>query len=122
MALDEAETQPHQSGQFPEVGDANMEEGEPGAFLLAGQADRGRFFGHGLSDGGPEHQGHAQKQREAGEVLGRAELGPLQLEAKATPLQISQLFLNGIITSDKFCLTRYGRLILSWSRRPLRLR
>jgi hypothetical protein len=29
---------------------------------------------------------------------------------------------NGLITNDKFCLTRYGKLQLSWWRRPLRLR
>jgi hypothetical protein len=29
---------------------------------------------------------------------------------------------NGIITNDKFCLTRWGKLQLSWWRRPLRLR
>lgn len=30
--------------------------------------------------------------------------------------------LNGIITNDKFCLTRWAELELSWWRRPLRLR
>ena len=30
--------------------------------------------------------------------------------------------LDGLITNDKFCLTRRGRLVLTWSRRPLRLR
>jgi len=29
---------------------------------------------------------------------------------------------NGLITNDKFCLIRRGRLTLSWWRRPLRLR
>ena len=29
---------------------------------------------------------------------------------------------DGIITNDKFCMTRYGKLQLSWWRRPLRLR
>ena len=29
---------------------------------------------------------------------------------------------NGLITNDKFCLSRTGRLTLSWSRRPLRCR
>jgi cytochrome c oxidase subunit 2 len=31
-------------------------------------------------------------------------------------------YLNGMITNDKFCLTRRGALGLSWWRRPLRLR
>ena len=30
--------------------------------------------------------------------------------------------LNGLITSDKFCWSRYGQLHLDWWRRPLRLR
>jgi hypothetical protein len=30
--------------------------------------------------------------------------------------------LNGIITNDKFCCTRWSQLQLSWWRRPLRLR
>jgi hypothetical protein len=29
---------------------------------------------------------------------------------------------DGIITNDKYCMTRYGKLQLSWWRRPLRLR
>jgi hypothetical protein len=29
---------------------------------------------------------------------------------------------NGIITNDKFCCTRWGKLLLSWWRRPQRLR
>jgi hypothetical protein len=29
---------------------------------------------------------------------------------------------NGLITNDKFCMSRSGRLTLSWSRHPLRLR
>ncbi len=30
--------------------------------------------------------------------------------------------LNGMITNDKFCCTRWSQLQLSWWRRPLRLR
>jgi len=30
--------------------------------------------------------------------------------------------LDGLITSDKFCWTRYVQLRLNWWRRPLRLR
>ena len=48
--------------------------------------------------------------------------------ATLTAFQASQLFgfamklLNGTITNDKFCMTRWGRVELSWWRRPLRLR
>jgi hypothetical protein len=37
-------------------------------------------------------------------------------------LSTALLELNGMITNDKFCLTRRGALGLSWWRRPLRLR
>ena len=37
-------------------------------------------------------------------------------------LGISKEKLNGLLTNDKFCLSRYGRLHLNWWRRPLRLR
>ena len=36
--------------------------------------------------------------------------------------QIPYRQLNGMITNDKFCCTRWGELHLSWWRRPLRLR
>ena len=34
----------------------------------------------------------------------------------------SEATLNGMITNDKFCCTRWSQLQLSWWRRPLRLR
>ena len=37
-------------------------------------------------------------------------------------LTIAESFFNGLITNDKFCLTRRGQLKLTWWRRPLRLR
>ena len=37
-------------------------------------------------------------------------------------LQAVEHGLNGLITNDKFCLSRTGRLALSWWRYPLRLR
>jgi hypothetical protein len=49
--------------------------------------------------------------------VGRLKAGQQQpLFAKAEEV------LNGMITNDKFCLTRWGALELSWWRRPLRLR
>ena len=35
---------------------------------------------------------------------------------------VTKVKLNGMITNDKFCCTRWGQLHLSWWRRPLRLR
>jgi hypothetical protein len=37
-------------------------------------------------------------------------------------LGVAEGELNGIITNDKFCLSRQGELQLTWWRRPLRLR
>ena len=37
-------------------------------------------------------------------------------------LGVAEASLNGVITSDKFCWSRYGQLRLAWSRRPMRLR
>lgn len=50
------------------------------------------------------------------------------LTTSLTIAQASKLFgitkdkLNGTITNDKFCLSRWGEMQLSWWRRPLRLR
>jgi hypothetical protein len=43
-------------------------------------------------------------------------------EIKAITFEIAKHFFNGLITNDKFCLTRRGQLQLTWWRRPLRLR
>jgi hypothetical protein len=50
------------------------------------------------------------------------------LTTSLTIAQASKLFgitkdkLNGTITNDKFCLSRWDEMQLSWWRRPLRLR
>jgi hypothetical protein len=44
------------------------------------------------------------------------------LEVEATGFQAPEQGFNGLITNDKFCLIRTGRLALSWWHRPLRLR
>jgi hypothetical protein len=38
------------------------------------------------------------------------------------PLHASMVLLNGMITNDKFCMIRQGRVKLRWSRRPYRFR
>ena len=38
------------------------------------------------------------------------------------PLYTSMVLLNGMITNDKFCMIRQGRVQLRWSRRPYRFR
>jgi hypothetical protein len=43
-------------------------------------------------------------------------------EVPAAPLEILEGRFNGLITNDKFCLSRHVRLKLTWSRYPLRLR
>jgi hypothetical protein len=44
------------------------------------------------------------------------------LDTEATRLEVREHRLNGLITNDKFCLSRTGRLALTWWRRALRLR
>jgi hypothetical protein len=43
-------------------------------------------------------------------------------QVKAMLFEIAEHLFNGLITNDKFCLTRTGKLRLSHWRRPLRLR
>ena len=38
------------------------------------------------------------------------------------PLHSSMILFNGMITNDKFCMIRQGRVQLRWSRRPYRFR
>src|SRR4029450_7190637 len=47
-----------------------------------------------------------------------------QFQAKPAPVvfEIFEHLLNGMITNDKFCCTRWDSLRLSWWRRPKRLR
>jgi hypothetical protein len=49
---------------------------------------------------------------------------PLHLTDPSTQemLQRAKVVFNGTITHDKFCMTRTGRLHLTWWRRPLRSR
>jgi hypothetical protein len=51
---------------------------------------------------------------------GRGQMAVVNLAAAT--LQITILFFNGLITNDKFCLTRRHQLHLTWWRRPLRKR
>jgi hypothetical protein len=50
----------------------------------------------------------------------RTQMGAFQI--KAIVFEVAKHFLNGLITNDKFCLVRWGKLRLSHWRRPLRLR
>jgi hypothetical protein len=38
------------------------------------------------------------------------------------PLYTSMILFNGLITNDKFCLTRQSQIKLQWSRKPYRFR
>src|SRR5574342_149052 len=46
----------------------------------------------------------------------------LTVEEPGELFAVAEEQLNGMITNDKFCCTRWGQLQLSWWRRPLRLR
>jgi hypothetical protein len=52
----------------------------------------------------------------------RARVADLRLPDAERVFELAVCDLNGLITNDKFCLSRPGRLKLSWSRRPMRMR
>ena len=57
----------------------------------------------------------------AGKVIVAYVVTSFLVGAVSYQLLTKDLF-NGIITNDKFCLSRTGQLKLNWWRRPLRLR
>ncbi len=64
--------------------------------------------------------GESHDQQETIQAIRGAQLGGFQV--KTATFEVRKQRLNGLITNDKFCLIRTGRLALSWWRRPLRLR
>jgi hypothetical protein len=69
-------------------------------------------------------QGHDREQREqAGRGARDRPVRPLALGLDAEMVaHLAERDLDGLITNDKFCLSRPGRLVLSWWRYPLRRR
>jgi hypothetical protein len=65
-------------------------------------------------------QGQGHEQQEAIQPIRGTQVRGFEL--KTATLKVREHRLNGLITNDKFCLIRTGRLALSWWRRPLRLR
>lgn len=66
-----------------------------------------------------------QVDQEEGEVGGIGDRGFFDIhKILQAPelLGVTEIELNGIITNDKFCLSRYSELQLTWWRRPMRLR
>src|SRR5262245_61443982 len=72
------------------------------------------------------HERAACRRREVGQAGGACLLdGCLHLEEQCLAVfgpTLLVLLFNGVVTNDKFCWTRFGRLSLSFWRRPLRLR
>ena len=64
--------------------------------------------------------GKTSSDQQTGQTLWLADMALVQ--SKAAALLVRKEGFNGMITNDKFCLTRWGTLQLSWWRRPLRLR
>ena len=71
-----------------------------------------------LGDGIEGGDGHGQA--EALDLVSAGEGAVLPVPSPG--LVVAEAGLDGLITTDKFCLVRRGRLMLSWSRRPLRIR
>jgi len=66
-----------------------------------------------------EHPGHQERADHGLRTLGSLGWQQVQREHLFDPLEEH---FNGTITNDKFCMSRTGRLQLSWWRLPLRAR
>jgi len=75
---------------------------------------------HGRASANEIERGCSQNQPQTSQSIGITNFAGLQLETSRFIIQ--EIFFNGLITNDKFCMTRTRRLLLNWSRRPLRLR
>jgi len=76
----------------------------------------------GQPDQPMDHRGQRANEQEDFPALGVAAARILQAKAPPAPFAVAEGFLNGMITNDKFCCTRWDILPLSWWRRPKRLR
>jgi hypothetical protein len=72
--------------------------------------------------GGQTHDDQRGYRKQRKQARPRSDLFDACLGKAQPPLRIPKARLNGMITNDKFCCTRWGTLPLSWWRRPLRLR
>ena len=86
----------------------------------------GRLARHHFAAASRGVRQHGNQREQPQQGRGRAcdgLVGPLPLGLHAQVLtDFAVGHFNGLITNDKFCLSRTGRLTLSWSRRPLRCR
>lgn len=76
----------------------NGEKGEAVAFLFRSEAHIWTTHGYGVTNGGEQQNGQADKQSEAGQCLRGFNLSPDQLQSEASALGISDLFLDGHAT------------------------
>ena len=72
------------------------------------------------SSGDGPMKGQSHDEQQAAEAFRVVNMNVL--DAEAAGFEVGEHGFNGLITNDKFCLSRTGRLALTWSRRPLRLR
>ena len=94
-------------------------EGRPGLVVPGGLPDRQL----------PTSGVLMRQQRDQGEQRQQGRCGPQDCQVRPLALGLdAQVFadlmqsdFNGLITNDKFCMSRSARLTLTWSRRPRRL-
>jgi len=67
-----------------------------------------------------EEEGEHTELDVTGDAMGRPMIN--RAEAQPRGLHPPEAGLDGMISNDKFCCTRWGGLQLSWWRRPNRLR
>jgi hypothetical protein len=72
--------------------------------------------------GGDLFEAHPDQDGTSDVIADDAGLATLAAFQAGELLRFAMKLLNGTITNDKFCVTQWGELQLSWWRRPLRLR
>ena len=89
-------------------------------FVIPGRLPDGQLSSTSVLMRQQRHQGKETQQGRRGAQDCQVRPLPLGLHTQVLADFVIGHF-NGLITNDKFCLSRPGRLSLSWSRRPRRL-
>jgi hypothetical protein len=98
---------------------ANAEHAQVPAVVAVDLIAQARFDGlHTKAD--QPHIEQTPRQGQARQALEMPQMGGFGIDAMA--FQVAKHFFNGLITNDKFCMSRVVQLKLTWSRRPLRCR
>jgi len=97
----------------------DLKDAEVPAVIAINQASLSPFDGDRTNRYQPNIE-KCHRQRQTGQTQEMSEMSAFQVEPMA--FHITEHLFNGIITNDKFCMSRSVRLKLTWWRRPLHSR